>query len=118
MAKMRTDDSIWRAKLVYLGWGRTALPVQWPYVKWVLFLAIFTGTTMLLGLILQTFYVVFMTPGVSLIATSFIYDRVDADRRVRDVVRTAATDWHRDQPAELTGPETLATSHITIGGRR
>lgn len=118
MAKLRTDDSIWRAKLVYLGWGDTALPVQWPYIKWVLFFAVFASSTTLLGLILHTFYVVLMTPGVSLIATSYIYDRVDPDRGVRHVVRTAATDWRRDRPAEATEPEPLDTSHITIGGRR
>jgi hypothetical protein len=116
--KLRPDDEIRRARLVYLGWGRNPLPVQWTYAKWLLFLAVFAATSLLFFAVFRTLAVTLFTFAVSLLVTSWISDRVDADRPARKVIRTVLTDWRTtpDDEDDAALPA-FDASHIRLGRR-
>lgn len=92
--RLRPDDDIYRARLVFLGPRGYTLPVQLPYVAYPLFAVI-------LVLIVLGRYVLSGTVDVfpaieiaaALVLTSAVLRRVSPDRPVRAVLLTAATDW-------------------------
>lgn len=113
--RLRPDDEIRRARLIYLGPGRNALPMQWPYAKWALY-----GLTVLIlaGLLYPIFRTVLVLPlalAVALFPTSFIFDRVNPDQPARKVVVRLLRDWRADrdrgQPTELPTP---TAGHIRL----
>jgi hypothetical protein len=118
--KLRPDDEIRRARLVYLGWGKTALPIQWPYAKLLLFGAVFVVSSLLLFAIFRTVLLLSTTFVASMVATSYIFDRVDPDRPARKVIRTALTDWRTDGADDGTETELPAfnATHIRLETRR
>lgn len=113
--KLRADDAIRRARLVYLGWGDNPLPVQWPYAKWMLFGATFGVLSVIGFAIFRTAKVLTITFALALVATSWVWDRVDADRPARSVIRRLARDWRADRdrgnPTELPAP---TAGHIRL----
>jgi hypothetical protein len=116
--KLTPDDKIWRARLVWLGWKNVTLPVQLPYGQWLLFALLFSALTGAFWLLFHS--VVFVGTGfaIALFLTSWIWDRVDADRPARKVIRTALTDWHADPDDEDGDLPPLTAGHITVGGDR
>ena len=96
--RLRPDDDIYRAKLLFLGPRGFTLPVHLPYVAYPLFAG-------LLALLMTGRFVVTGTvdlfPAIeialSIVLTSVILRQVSPDRPVRAVLRTAATDWRRDR---------------------
>jgi hypothetical protein len=91
--KLRSDDDIYRARLVYLGPPGYTLPVHLPYAQWGL------------GITLSTILVIaavgltgnWANAGVGLaaaiFATYYVWQHVDPDRPARKVLKVALTDW-------------------------
>ena len=92
--RLRTDDDIYRARLVYLGPPGYTLPIQLPYAQYGLFL-------LLVPLYMFIHYLFTFSVDVvpvweislAMVTTSFIWRYVDPDRPARMVIRTALTDW-------------------------
>ena len=92
--RLRTDDDIYRARLVYLGPPGYTLPFQLPYAQYGLFLVL---VPLYIGIhYLITFQfdpVPAWEIALAMVTTSFIWRYVDPDRPARMVIRTALTDW-------------------------
>jgi hypothetical protein len=110
--RLRTDDDIYRARLVYLGPPGYTLPIHLPYAQY--------GVFMLLVPLFMFIHYLFtfdveLFPAweiaLAVVATSFIFRYVDPDRPARMVIRTALTDWRRTrEPAtEQRDPRLVAT---------
>jgi hypothetical protein len=92
--RLRTDDDIYRARLVYLGPPGYTLPVQLPYAQYglfVLLVPLYMGIHYLITL--QFDPVPAWEIALAMVTTSFIWRHVDPDRPARTVIRTALTDW-------------------------
>ncbi|GAB4059620.1 hypothetical protein [Catellatospora paridis] len=94
--RLRTDDDIYRARLVYLGPPGYTLPVQLPYAQYGLFVLLVPLYMGIHWLFTQEFEI-FPTWEIALaiVTTSYIFRHVDPDRPARMVIRTALTDWKR-----------------------
>jgi hypothetical protein len=114
--RLRTDDDIYRARLVYLGPPGYTLPVQLPYAQYGLFM-------LLVPLYVFIHYLfsfkVELFPAweiaLAIVSTSLVFRYVDPDRPARMVIRTALTDWRRTREprTELREPR-LVASRIRI----
>ena len=92
--RLRTDDDIYRARLVYLGPPGYTLPIQIPYAQYGLFMVLVPLFMFLHYLI--TFEVEWFPAweiALAMVSTSYIWRHVDPDRPARQVIRTALTDW-------------------------
>jgi hypothetical protein len=96
--RLRPDDDIYRARLLFLGPKGFTLPVHLPYVAYPLFIAVLSAIVLLRFVFTGT---IDLFPAIeialSIVITSIILRQVSPDRPVRAVLRTAATDWHRDR---------------------
>ena len=114
MAEMRTDDDIYRARLLYLGPTGYTLPIQLPYAQYGLFAivcAVFvTGGFLLTG----SFALIGVALGLSFLVTSVIWRHVDPDRPARKIFATVATDWRRTRPNTDALPR-LSANRVRIG---
>ncbi|SCL14736.1 hypothetical protein GA0070624_0509 [Micromonospora rhizosphaerae] len=114
--RLRTDDDIYRARLVYLGPPGYTLPVHLPYAQYGLFMLL-VPLYMFIHWLFTLKVELFPAWEISLaiVTTSFIFRYVDPDRPARMVIRTALTDWRRTrEPAsELRDPR-LVASRIRI----
>src|SRR5215218_9187367 len=94
--RLRPDDDIYRARLLFLGPKGFTLPVHLPYVAYPLFVGVLS--LIMLGRFILT-GTVDLFPAIeiafSIVITSVILRQVSPDRPVRAVLRTAATDWRR-----------------------
>jgi hypothetical protein len=111
--RLRTDDDIYRARLVYLGPPGYTLPVQLPYAQYGLFILLVPFFMFIHSLF--TGFKVDPFPAweiaLAMVTTSFIWRHVDPDRPARTVIRTALTDWRRggtDSGAERRLPRLVA----------
>jgi hypothetical protein len=92
--RLRTDDDIYRARLVYLGPPGYTLPVHLSYAQYGLFI-------LLVPLFVFIHYLftfsIDLIPvweiSLAMVTTSFVWRYVDPDRPARMVIRTALTDW-------------------------
>jgi hypothetical protein len=116
--KLRTDDDIWWARLLYLGPPGYTLPIQLPYAQYGLFAAIFGALTAVAYLLLRRWEVVGPAFGVSLFVTSYIWGHVDPDRPARKLLATAARDWKSDADPEPGQLPALSASTVRIGRTR
>lgn len=92
--RLRTDDDIYRARLVYLGPPGYTLPVQLPYAQYGLFLLLVPVFMFIHYLFtLQIEVIPAWEIALAMVTTSFIWRHVDPDRPARTVIRTALTDW-------------------------
>jgi LmbE family N-acetylglucosaminyl deacetylase len=110
--RLRTDDDIYRARLVYLGPPGYTLPIQLSYAQYGVF-ALLVPFFMLIHY-LFTFHIDIIPAweiALSIVTTSYIFKHVDPDRPARKVVRTALTDWRRSREplAERREPRLIAT---------
>lgn len=110
--RLRTDDDIYRARLVYLGPPGYTLPVHLPYAQYGLFMLLvplymFIHWMFTLNVELFPAWEI----ALAIVTTSFIFRYVDPDRPARMVIRTALTDWRRTrEPAiEHRDPRLVAT---------
>lgn len=120
--RLRTDDDIYRARLVYLGPPGYTLPFQLPYAQYGLFLLLvplFVFIHWLFTLHVDLFPA--WEIALAMVTTSYIFRHVDPDRPARKVIWTALTDWRRTRESALErrAPR-LVASRIRIselGGR-
>src|SRR5262245_707227 len=100
--RLRTDDDIYRARLVYLGPPGYTLPVQLPYAQYGLFIVL---VPLFMGLHYLITQEIDPVPAweiaLAMVTTSYIWRHVDPDRPARTVIRTALTDWRRASNAAL-----------------
>lgn len=96
--RLRPDDDIYRARLLFLGPKGFTFPVHLPYVAYPLFAVVLSVIMVVRYLVTGT---VDLFPAIeialSIVLTSLILRQVSPDRPVRAVLRTAATDWRRDR---------------------
>jgi hypothetical protein len=115
--RLRTDDDIYRARLVYLGPPGYTLPVHLSYAQYGLFIV-------LVPLFMFIHYLFTFTVEIfpaweialAMVTTSFIWRYVDPDRPARMVIRTALTDWrgaHAVSAVEERSPR-LVARHVVI----
>jgi hypothetical protein len=100
--RLRTDDDIYRARLVYLGPPGYTLPIQLPYAQYGLFVVLVPLYMALHYLI--TFRVDLFPAweiALAMVTTSLIFRYVDPDRPARMVIRTAVTDWRHIREPRL-----------------
>ena len=98
--RLRTDDDIYRARLVYLGPPGYTLPVHLSYAQYGLFI-------LLVPLYMFIHYLLTFSVDVipaweialAMVTTSFVWRYVDPDRPARMVIRTALTDWRGGRTA-------------------
>jgi hypothetical protein len=115
--RLRTDDDIYRARLVYLGPPGYTLPIQLPYAQYGLFIglvALFMFVHYLISFHVDLFPA--WEIALAMVSTSYIWKHVDPDRPARMVIRTALTDWRAAaaaSPAEQRTPR-LAGRHIRV----
>jgi hypothetical protein len=92
--RLRTDDDIYRARLVYLGPPGYTLPFHLSYAQYGLFILL-VPLYMFLHYLLT--FSVDVIPAweiaLAMVTTSFVWRYVDPDRPARMVIRTALTDW-------------------------
>src|SRR3954469_6486503 len=114
--RLRTDDDIYRARLVYLGPPGYTLPVQLPYAQYGVFVLLVPLFMFIRYLI--TLHVDFFPAyeiALAIVATSLIFRYVDPDRPARMVVRTALTDWrHTREPSSELRDARLVGSKVRI----
>jgi hypothetical protein len=92
--RLRTDDDIYRARLVYLGPPGYTLPVQLSYAQYGLFILLVPFYMFIHYLFtFQVEVVPAWEIALAMVTTSFIWRHVDPDRPARTVIRTALTDW-------------------------
>jgi hypothetical protein len=115
--RLRPDDDIYRARLVYLGPPGYTLPVHLPYAQYGLFLALVPFYMFIHWLF--TFDIELFPAweiALAIVTTSVVFRYVDPDRPARMVIRTALTDWRasREPSREMRDPR-LVARHIRVG---
>src|SRR5882757_7459749 len=110
--RLRTDDDIYRARLVYLGPPGYTLPVQLSYAQYGVFVVLvplFMFVHYLFTLHIDIFPA--WEIALAIVSTSFIFRHVDPDRPARMVIRTALTDWRstREPAVEHREPRLVAS---------
>lgn len=113
--RLRTDDDIYRARLVYLGPPGYTLPVQLPYAQYGLFVLLVPFYMGLHWLFTSSVDVIpAWEIALAIVTTSYIFRHVDPDRPARMVIRTALTDWRRttEPAAERRDPRLVARNVV------
>lgn len=91
--QVRTDDDIYRARLVYLGPPGYSLPVQLSYAQYGLFTMLAAGFTAAVCLPTGDIRWAGLTIGAAIFLTSYIGGHVNPDVPARAVIYLALTDW-------------------------
>ncbi len=110
--KLRTDDEIWRARLLYLGPPGYTLPFQLPYAQYGLFAVLCAGLTTGAVMLTGTWKAAGLAIAASIVLTWFVWQHVDPDRPARKVLRVAWTDRRRLEPQPERRLPRLTASHI------
>ena len=114
--RLRTDDDIYRARLVYLGPPGYTLPIQLSYAQYGVFVVL-VPLFMLIHYLFTFRFDLFPAWEIALaiVFTSFIFRHVDPDRPARMVIRTALTDWHTTrEPVAETREARLVARRVRI----
>jgi len=114
--RLRTDDDIYRARLVYLGPPGYTLPVHLSYAHYgvfVLLVPLFMFVHWMITFEVNVFPA--WEIALAIVGTSLIFRYVDPDRPARAVIRTALTDWRRTREplAERRDPR-FSAGHIRV----
>jgi hypothetical protein len=119
--RLRTDDDIYRARLVYLGPPGYTLPVQLPYAQYglfVLLVPLYIGLHWLISAMTGAPSVDIIPAweiALAIVTTSYIFRHVDPDRPARMVIRTALTDWRRTrEPTTEHREPRLVASRVRV----
>jgi hypothetical protein len=109
--RLRTDDDIYRARLVYLGPPGYTLPVHLPYAQYGLFMLLvplYMAIHYLFSFRIEIFPA--WEIALAIVTTSYVFRHVDPDRPARVVIRTALTDWRgsREPREERKEPKLVA----------
>jgi hypothetical protein len=116
--RLRTDDDIYRARLVYLGPPGYTLPVHLPYAQYGLFIVLVPLYMFIHYLF--TFKIELFPAweiALAIVTTSYIFRHVDPDRPARMVIRTALTDWRSSrEPREERREPRLVARRVRVRG--
>jgi hypothetical protein len=114
--RLRTDDDIYRARLVYLGPPGYTLPFQLSYAQYGLFallVPVFMAVHYLFSFQIDLFPA--WEIALAMVTTSYVFRHVDPDRPARMVIRTALTDWRRShEPATEHREARLIASRVRL----
>ncbi len=114
--RLRTDDDIYRARLVYLGPPGYTLPIHLPYAQYGLFMLLVPAFMAIHYLF--TFHIDIFPAweiALAMVSTSYIFRHVDPDRPARMVIRTALTDWRRSrEPHEERREPKLVARRVRV----
>lgn len=116
--RLRTDDDIYRARLVYLGPPGYTLPIHLPYAQYGLFMVL-VPFFMFIHWLFTLEIAIFPAWEIALaiVVTSYIFRHVDPDRPARMVIRTALTDWRGSrEPREERREPKLVARRIRVRG--
>jgi hypothetical protein len=109
--RLRPDDDIYRARLLYLGPTGYTLPWHLPYAEWGLFAVLAATLTTTFLLLTGDLRWIGLTVGAAMVLTSYIWRHVDADRPARTVIKTFLTDRRAIRPDPEQLPR-LSARHI------
>ena len=116
--RLRTDDDIYRARLVYLGPPGYTLPIHLPYAQYGMFIVLvplFMLIHYLFTFNAQDEIFPAWEIALAIVTTSLVFRYVDPDRPARMVIRTALTDWRRTrEPRSEQREARLVASKIRI----
>src|SRR3954453_13007480 len=102
--RLRTDDDIYRARLVYLGPPGYTLPIHLPYAQYGMFVLLVPVFMFLHYLITFDFDPLpAWEIARAMVSTSYGFRHVDPNRPARMVIRTPLSDWRR--PSESAGEQ-------------
>jgi|SRR5439155_14745896 len=112
--RLRTDDDIYRARLVYLGPPGYTLPIQLPYAQYGLFVILvpfymFVHWLFTLGNQHPDLFPAWEI-ALAMVSTSLVFRYVDPDRPARMVIRTALTDWRHTREPRVEQREPRVTA--------
>lgn len=110
---LRSDDDIYRARLVWLGPAGYTFPIHLPYAQWGLWFLLTGVFSAILVPLTGTWASTGMAIAMSLIATHFIWRHVDPDRPVRKVMAVALLDRVQVKPPKQN-LRRLSGSHIRV----
>lgn len=114
--KLRTDDDIYRARLLYLGPPGYTFPVHLPYAQYGVF-AVLVALYMFIHWLFTFTVEIFPAWEIALamVSTSLVFRYVDPDRPARAVIRTVLTDWRRTrEPMEEQRDKRYSANRILI----
>src|SRR4029450_6540339 len=118
--RLRTDDDIYRARLVYLGPPGYTLPMHLPYAQYgmfVLLVPLFVFLHYLLTWEFDPFPA--WEIALAMVTTSYVFRHVAPDRPARMVIRTALTDWRRTrEPRAEQREERIVARRVRIREER
>ncbi len=114
--KLRTDDDIYRARLVYLGPPGYTLPIQLPYAQYGLFVLLAAGFIIAGWLLTGGWDGIGFGIAGAVVATHVTWRYVDFDVPARKVIKIALTDWRRVGPKQGPLPK-LTARHIRFDDR-
>src|SRR5262245_22240836 len=116
--RLRTDDDIYRARLVYLGPPGYTLPIHLPYAQYGMFIVLvplFMLIHYLFTFNAQDEIFPAWEIALAIVATSLVFRYVDPDRPARMVIRTALTDWrHTREPDQELRDARFVASGVRI----
>lgn len=112
--KLRTDDDIWRVRLVFLGPPGYNLPIHLPYSQWALWFVLTVVLSAILVPLTGTWASTGMAVAAAMIITHVIWRHVDPDRPALKVLLTAVIDAKKVRPAKQTAVGRVSASHIRI----
>lgn len=111
--RLRPDDDIYRARLLFLGPRGFTLPFHLPYVAYPLFVAVLTLVILLrFGVTGSIDIFPAVEIALSIVLTSLILRQVSPDRPVRAVLRTVVSDWRKDHAEDGQGSSVSAKVRI------
>jgi hypothetical protein len=115
--RLRTDDDIYRARLVYLGPPGYTLPFHLSYAQYGLFILLVPAYALIHYLFTFSVDVIPVWEiALAMVTTSLVWRYVDPDRPARMVIRTALTDWRggRAVAAVQVRSPRLVARHVVI----
>jgi hypothetical protein len=115
MPDYRTDDDIYRVRLVYLGPSEYTLPVHLPYAQWGLFAVLAAVLSAASWLLTGGLGWAPVAIGAAMPVTAVVWGHVNPDRPARTILRTVARDWRRTRPDREQRLPRLTARRIHFG---
>lgn len=112
--KLRTDDDIWRVRLLWLGPPGYTLPIHLPYAQWFMWFVLTGIFSAILVPLTGAWSSTGMAVAAAMIATHFVWRQVDPDRPALKVMFTAVIDAKRVKPTAKPAIDRLSATHIRV----
>jgi hypothetical protein len=112
--RLKTDDAIWRVRLVWLGPDEFTMPIQLPYAQYGLWVCLAFPCALAGWLLTHSFLSFGTSLCVAAGLTFAVYSRVDPDQTARQVLAMTLTDWRRTPPPATVRLPTATTRKVRI----